>query len=67
MTAVACAVAANRPAAMPMTIWADVSTRKELLVAAMMLPATKRTSAPTTTRLRSAAPVSVARIGVPIA
>ena len=52
---------------MPMTICAAVSTAKELLVAAMMLPATKSTSAPRTTRLRSAAPVSVARIGVPIA
>ena len=49
------------------TICAAVSTVKELLVAAMILPATKRTSAPRITRLRSTAPVSVARIGVPIA
>ena len=42
MTAVACAVAAKRPAAMPMTICAAVSSAKELLVAAMILPATKQ-------------------------
>ncbi len=66
-TAVACAVAANNPLAMPMTIWASSSVVNDTLVAAIALPATKVSIAAVSTRRLSAAPASAESSGAPMA
>jgi hypothetical protein len=66
-TAVACAVAANRPAAAPITSCAASSMAKDVLVAANKLPATNSSIAAASTRRRSTAPTSAESVGAPTA